>query len=107
MVERRAVNANVVGSSPTSSAKKRLRILTNRAFEVGYEAIEWDAVHRQFFWYAEEPGIVACFPCDLEFAQEKFTECGRALDVSKLPNWPQPTLPWWQKFLDWFLGYKR
>lgn len=89
-VERAAVNRVVAGSTPASPAKikKRLRILTNRNYEVGFEAIEWDAEHRQFFWYAEEPGIVACFPCDSEFAREKFVECGRELDVTKLPNWP-------------------
>ena len=103
-VERRAVNALVAGSIPASQAKpkRRIRILTNREFEVGYEAIEWDAERRQFFWYAEEPGIVACLPCDLEFASEKFMECGRILDVTKLPNWPQPPPSWWRRLLKRF-----
>ena len=100
-VEQRAVNAPVAGSSPASSAKtKRLRILTNREFENGYEAIEWDAAHRQFFWYAEERGMVACFPCDLEFAAEKFAEMGRSLDVTKLPNWPVRK-SWLRRLLGW------
>jgi hypothetical protein len=99
-VEQPAVNRPVAGSIPAPSAtvKKRLRILTNRSFEVGYEAIEWDAEHRQFFWYAEEPGIVACFPCDIEFATEKFAKVGRVLDVTKLPNWPKPQ-SWWQTLM--------
>ena len=105
-VERGAVNAVVAGSIPASPAKpsKRLRILTNREFPQGFEAIEWDAKHRQFFWYAEEAAAIACFPCDREFAEEKFAECGRALDVSKLPNWPKPMLPWWQRLWAWVRG---
>lgn len=97
-VEQHAVNVRVAGSSPASSAKtKRLRILTNRNYADGFEAVEWDARYRQFFWYAEERAVVACFPCDLQFAQEKFAECGRSLDVTKLPNWP---LPWWRRLFN-------
>ena len=94
-VERSAVNRLVAGSSPASAAKpaRRLRILTNRNYEVGYEAIEWDAEHQQLFWFAEEGNVVACFPCDLTFASEKFAECGRELDVTKLPNWPKSASP--------------
>ena len=74
------------------SKTKRLRILTKR-YEAGYEAIEWDVAHGQFFWYAEEPGITACFPCDLEFVEEKFIECGRKLDETKLPKAPAAAVP--------------
>ena len=99
-VERRPVKALVAGSSPASPAKKekQLRILTNREFEQGFKSIEWDAKHRHFFWYAEEAGMIACFPCDLAFAAEKFIECGRALDPSKLPNWPHKPA-WWKRLL--------
>ena len=105
-VEQAAVNRPVAGSIPASSAKpvKRLRILTNREYPEGFEAIEWDAKHRQFFWYAEERTVVACFPCDREFAEARFSECGRTLDVTKLPNWPKP-LPWWRRLIAKLLAY--
>lgn len=106
-VERLTVNQVVAGSIPASSAKlKRLRILTNRDFENGFEAIEWDAQRRQFFWYAEERAMVACFPCDVEFARETFAKCGRTLDVTKLPNWPVP-LPWWRRLANALLSAAR
>lgn len=67
---------------------KRLRLLTNRDFPDGksLEAIERDQITGQFFWYAEDVplGIVACFPCDYAFVLEKFAECGRTFDASKL-----------------------
>jgi hypothetical protein len=69
-----------------SEKKKRLRILTNRNFSDGksWEAIEL-ADNGCFFWVAEEDGIFACFPVSLAFVRNKFSECGRELDVSRLP----------------------
>lgn len=61
---------------------KRTRILTNRKFEAGFEAIELDHTG-QHYWYAEEPGLRACFPVDIAFVKEKFLECGRIYDDTR------------------------
>lgn len=107
VVEQRTVNAPVAGSIPASSAKnKRLRILTGRDFDDGFEAIEWDAKHRQFFWCAEEQTMVACFPCSAEFAAETFVKYGRILDVTKLPNWSKPQ-SWWRRLLAKLVDFLR
>lgn len=65
--------------------KKTTRILTNREFsQGGYEAIEINE-HGFLMWRACERDMEAAFPVDADFVADKFRECGRDFDPSRLP----------------------
>lgn len=64
------------------------RILTNRKFSLkgSFEALTIDdrGIVR---WVGDDEGMGASFsfPVDLDFVKEKFAECGRDFDRSKMP----------------------
>ena len=73
------------------SNTKRKRILTNRHFPDGRssESIEYgvDPCGGQYYWAGEDYSRGKwsfCFPVDTGFVAEKFRECGREFDPTKV-----------------------
>jgi hypothetical protein len=65
-------------------ALKNTRLVTNRSFPVGFEAIEQQP-NGVLVWVAEEDGVSVYFPCDADFAGDVFLRTDRTLDVERLP----------------------
>lgn len=63
---------------------KPIRLLTSRS-PSGVEWLEIDS-HGTIWWKADEADAGAGFPVDEAFVRDKFAECGRTFDPSRLPE---------------------